>query len=44
MDDDGYPQPDEDNGAFDDLNELAEDFGDAAVTVGDDGALIVPSA
>ncbi|HEX2143225.1 MAG TPA: CapA family protein [Glycomyces sp.] len=44
MDDDGYPRLDEDNGAFDDLNELADDFGDAAVTVGDDGALVLPSA
>jgi poly-gamma-glutamate capsule biosynthesis protein CapA/YwtB (metallophosphatase superfamily) len=44
MDGDGYPQLDEDNGAFEDLNELADDFGDAAVTVGDDGALVLPSA
>ena len=44
MDGDGYPQLDDDNGAFDDLNELADDFGDAAVTVGDDGALVLPSA
>ncbi|MFG3339477.1 CapA family protein [Glycomyces sp. NPDC048151] len=44
MDGDGYPQPDEDNGAFDDFNELADDFGDAGVTVGDDGALVIPSA
>jgi len=44
MDGDGYPQLDEDNGAFEDFNELAEDFGDAGVTVGDDGALVLPSA
>jgi poly-gamma-glutamate capsule biosynthesis protein CapA/YwtB (metallophosphatase superfamily) len=42
MDGDGYPTLDEDNGSFDDFNELAEDFGDDAVTVADDGALIVP--
>jgi len=44
QDGNGYPVLDEDNGAFDDLNELAEDFGDAAVTVGDDGALVLPTA
>jgi len=44
QDGDGYPQLDEDNAAFDDFNELAEDFGDAGVTVGDDGALVLPSA
>jgi poly-gamma-glutamate capsule biosynthesis protein CapA/YwtB (metallophosphatase superfamily) len=43
MDGDGYPQLDEDNGAFEDFNELAEDFGDSGVTVGDDGALVLPS-
>lgn len=43
MDGDGYPQLDDDNGAFEDLNELAADFGDAGVTVGDDGALVIPS-
>jgi poly-gamma-glutamate capsule biosynthesis protein CapA/YwtB (metallophosphatase superfamily) len=42
MDGDGYPTLDEENGSFDDFNELAEDFGDDAVTVADDGALIVP--
>lgn len=44
MDGDGYPRLDEENGAFDDLNELAEDFGDDAATVADDGALVLPSA
>ncbi|MCD0447138.1 CapA family protein [Glycomyces sp. A-F 0318] len=44
MDGDGYPQVDEDNGAFDDLNELADDFGDAGVTVDDNGALVLPAA
>ncbi|THV24331.1 CapA family protein [Glycomyces paridis] len=43
MDGAGYPQLDGDNGAFDDLNELAADFGDAGVTVADDGALNLPS-
>ncbi|WP_335991845.1 CapA family protein [Glycomyces sp. MUSA5-2] len=42
MNGDGYPTIDEDNGAFDDLNELAADFGDSGVTVADDGALIIP--
>ncbi|MEU6858786.1 CapA family protein [Glycomyces sp. NPDC046736] len=42
MDGDGYPQVDADNGAFDDFNELAADFGDDAVTVADDGALVFP--
>ncbi|WP_051704164.1 CapA family protein [Glycomyces sp. NRRL B-16210] len=42
MDDAGYPQLDADNGAYADLNELAGDFGDAGVTVADDGALIIP--
>ncbi|GAA2302293.1 hypothetical protein GCM10009853_068620 [Glycomyces scopariae] len=42
MDGDGYPTLDEDNGAFDDLNELAEDFGENGVTVGDDGVLVIP--
>ncbi|GAA2163789.1 MULTISPECIES: CapA family protein [Glycomyces] len=44
MDGDGYPQLDDENGAYDDLNELAEDFGDDAATVGDDGVLVLPSA
>jgi hypothetical protein len=43
MDGDGYPQLDDDNGAFEDLNELADDFGDAGVTVDDNGALVIPS-
>ncbi|MCC3765808.1 CapA family protein [Glycomyces sp. TRM65418] len=42
MDGDGYPQLDDDHGAFEDLNELAADFGDAGVRVDDNGALIIP--
>jgi poly-gamma-glutamate capsule biosynthesis protein CapA/YwtB (metallophosphatase superfamily) len=44
MDGDGYPQLDDEHGAYDDLNELAEDFGDDAATVGDDGVIVLPSA
>jgi poly-gamma-glutamate capsule biosynthesis protein CapA/YwtB (metallophosphatase superfamily) len=44
MDGDGYPQPDEDNGAFEDLNELADDFGEAGVHVDDNGVLVLPTA
>lgn len=44
QDDDGYPVLDEDNAAFEDFNELAEDFGDNGVTVADDGALVLPAA
>jgi poly-gamma-glutamate capsule biosynthesis protein CapA/YwtB (metallophosphatase superfamily) len=43
MDGDGYPQLDGDNGAFEDLNELAADFGDAGVEVDDNGALVLPT-
>ncbi|GAB3221485.1 CapA family protein [Glycomyces halotolerans] len=42
MDDRGYPQLDPEGAAIEKLNELASDFGDAGVTVGDDGALILP--
>ncbi|MQM28189.1 CapA family protein [Glycomyces albidus] len=43
MNGDGYPVMDDDLGAFDDFNELAEDFGENGVTVDDDGTLVIPA-
>ncbi|THV41152.1 CapA family protein [Glycomyces buryatensis] len=44
MDSDGNPQLDSEGTAIASLNDLAGDFGDAGVTVDDDGALVIPSA
>jgi hypothetical protein len=42
MDGNGYPHLDADMQAVTAVNELAADFGDAAVTVTDDGTLVLP--
>ena len=42
-DDNGYPLLDPDGEAIAAINDVASDFGDAAVTIGEDGALVLPS-
>ncbi|MCH7232574.1 CapA family protein [Glycomyces sp. L485] len=42
-DDNGYPLLDPDGEAIATISDLASDFGDAGVTVGDDGALVLPT-
>ncbi|WP_051326215.1 CapA family protein [Glycomyces tenuis] len=44
MDDNGYPLLDPDGEAIGTINDLAGDFGENAVTLDDDGALVLPAA